>query len=165
MPKINSRILAIDPGTRLMGVAFMENDQLIYHTVKVIKRGNSPHDSIQNARRTVLRLIKDFEPNILVAEKVFFANNKNGSLMKVLFEEIRTIAKRKKLKFISFAPSSMKKFICGNGWANKYEVAYSVAKKYPELQVYLAQDRAWKERFHHNMFDAVALAIMASSHK
>jgi len=30
------------------------------------------------------------------------------------------------------------------------------------LKVYLTQERAWKERFHQNMFDTVALAIMAS---
>lgn len=162
MSKNNSRILAIDPGTKWMGVAFMENEQLVYHTVKVIKRGKSPHENLQNARKAVLRLIRDYQPNTLVVEKVFFANNRHGSLMKVLFEEIKAIAKRKGLKFISFAPSSMKKYISGNGWANKYEIAYAVTKKYPELKVYLTQDREWKERFHQNMFDAVALGMMAN---
>jgi len=38
----------------------------------------------------------------------------------------------------------------------------AVVSKYPELKVYLTQDRAWKERFHQNMFDAVALGIMAN---
>ncbi len=31
-----------------------------------------------------------------------------------------------------------------------------ILSKYPEFKVYLTQDRAWKERYHHNMFDAVA---------
>lgn len=31
----------------------------------------------------------------------------------------------------------------------------------PELKVYLTEDRAWKERYHQNMFDAVALGMMA----
>lgn len=30
------------------------------------------------------------------------------------------------------------------------------------LKVYLPQDRKWKERYHANMFDAVALAIVAA---
>ncbi len=33
---------------------------------------------------------------------------------------------------------------------------------FPELKVYLTQDRAWKERFHQNMLDAVALGMMIS---
>jgi hypothetical protein len=39
------------------------------------------------------------------------------------------------------------------------EVARVIVSKYPELKVYLTQDRAWKEFYHQNMFDAVALGI------
>lgn len=162
MPQKNSRILAIDPGTRLMGVAFLDKGQLIYHGVKIIKKGRSPNDNLQSARRIILRLIKDFNPQILAVEKAFFANNRNASLLNVLVDEIKAIARRKKLKLVSYAPSSLKKFITGNGWANKYEVAQAVAQQYPKLRVYLTQDREWKERFHQNMFDAVALGIMAT---
>lgn len=145
-----------------MGVAFLDKGQLIYHGVKIIKKGRSPNDNLQSARRIILRLIKDFNPQILAVEKAFFANNRNASLLNVLVDEIKAIARRKKLKLVSYAPSSLKKFITGNGWANKYEVAQAVAQQYPKLRVYLTQDREWKERFHQNMFDAVALGIMAT---
>lgn len=59
----------------------------------------------------------------------------------------------------------MKKFICGHGRASKFQVATVVVSKFPELKIYLTQDRAWKERFHQNMFDAVALAMMAAAKK
>jgi len=163
MPKRPTRILAIDPGTRLMGVAVLQSGKLLYHGVEVIQRGNSPHQTLKHARKAVLRLIRDFEPDILAVEKVFFANNKNSSLLKVFAEEIRLIAKRKKLRLVGFAPSSIKKFICGNGWAKKKQVAQAILSRYPELKVYYTQDRAWKERFHQNMFDAVALGVMAST--
>jgi crossover junction endodeoxyribonuclease RuvC len=78
-------------------------------------------------------------------------------------DEIKAIGKRKGLKVKSFAPSTVKKAICGNGRASKKEVARVIASKYPELKVYLTQDRAWKEEFHQNMFDAVALGMMASA--
>lgn len=162
MPQTHSRILAIDPGTRLMGIAFLDKGKLIYHGVKIIKKGRSPNDNLQYARRIVLRLIKDFKPNLLVVEKAFFANNRNASLLNVLVDEIRAIARRKRLRLAAYSPSTLKKFITGNGWANKYEVAQAVAQQYPVLRVYLTQDREWKERFHQNMFDAVALGIMAS---
>lgn len=32
----------------------------------------------------------------------------------------------------------------------------------PKSKVFLSQDRAWKEEFHQNMFDAVALGMMAT---
>jgi Holliday junction resolvasome RuvABC endonuclease subunit len=157
----NSKILAIDPGTRLMGIAFFDEDRLLYHEVKKFKKGRSPHETLRTARSAVLRLMNDLKPNTLVVEKSFFAKNRNVAMLNVLVDEIRAIAKRRGLKVIAFAPSTMKKFICGNGQASKKEVSQVVVTKYPELKVYLTQDRAWKERFHQNMFDAVALGIMA----
>lgn len=159
--KQNQRILAIDPGTRLMGVAFLDGGKLVYHTVAVLGREKSPQKTLQRAKDVILRLIEDFSPQIIAVEKTFFYRNRNAALLNVLFDEIRAIARKKGLHFVSYAPSTIKKFTCGNGRASKKEVATVVVSKYPELKVFLTQDRAWKERFHQNMFDAVALGIMA----
>jgi len=157
----NSKILAIDPGTREMGVAFLEKGKLIYYGVKIIKKRKSPHETLKEGRKIVLRLIRDFKPKILVVEKAFFTNNRNAALLNVLVDEIKAIGRRKKLKVLSYAPSTVKKFICGNGRASKKEIARVIVSKYPELKVYLTQDRAWKEEYHQNMIDAVALGMMA----
>ncbi|MEM2146703.1 MAG: crossover junction endodeoxyribonuclease RuvC [Candidatus Jordarchaeaceae archaeon] len=162
MSKNNSKILAIDPGTREMGIAFLENGKPIYYGVKVIKKKKSPNETLREGRRIILRLIKDFKPNVLVIEKSFFVNNRNASLLNVFVDEIKAIGKRKRLKVLSFAPSTVKKFICGNGRASKKEVARAIVSKYPELKVFLTQDRAWKEEYHQNMFDAVALGVVAN---
>jgi len=166
MSKNSTRILAIDPGTREMGIAFFENRKLIYHGVEVIKDDKKmPHERLRQARKVILRLIRDLKPRLLITEKAFFANNRNASLLNVFVDEIRAIGGRKKLKVISYAPSTVKKYICGNGHASKREVAKVVIAKYPELKVYLTQDRAWKEKYHQNMFDAVALGMMAMKHE
>lgn len=154
------KILAIDPGTREMRIAFLDGGKLIYHGVKIVKKRKSPHETLKEGRKIVLRLIKDFRPNTLVVEKAFFANNRNAALLNVLVDEIKAIVKRKILKVLSYAPSTIKKYICGNGRARKEEMARIIVSKYPELKVYLTQDRAWKERYHQNMFDAVALGMM-----
>lgn len=161
MSKNNSKILAIDPGTREMGVAFFEGRKLIYHGVKVVMNRKTSHEKLNGARKAVLRLIRDFKPEVLVVEKAFFANNRTASVLNVFVDEIRATARRKQLRFVSYAPSTVKKYICGNGHASKVEVARVVITKYPELKVYLTQDRAWKEKFHQNMFDAVALGVTA----
>lgn len=158
--KILARILAIDPGTKYMGVALLDNGALIYSGVKVIHNRRSPHEIIKTCREIILHLINDYRPWALVVEKTFFANNRNSALLNVLFDEIKIIGKRKNLQIICFAPSTVKKAICGNGLASKEDVARVVIAKYPELKVYLTQDRKWKERFHQNMFDAVALGMV-----
>lgn len=162
MSKAKSKILAIDPGTKYMGVALLENAALIDCGVKVIRHRRSPHETLWACRKIILRLINDFRPQVLVVEKTFFVKNRNTALLNVLVDEIRNIGRRKGLQVLSFAPSTMKKIICGNGRASKEEVARVVVSKYPELKVFLTQDRKWKERYHQNMFDAVALGIMVS---
>jgi len=161
MPRIKKRrILAIDPGTREMGIALLENGDLIYHGVKVLTRRSSPHENLQEGRRIVLRLIKDFRPQVLALEKAFFANNRNAALLNVLVDEIKAMGRRRGLRILSLAPNTVKKAIAGNGRATKAEVAKVVISRYPELRVYLTQDRKWKQKYHENMFDAVALAIV-----
>ena len=157
------RILAIDPGTRFMGVAFLDDGKLIYQAVKIIAKGQSPQQTLQRAKDAIVRLIDDLEPNIVAVERTFFSQNRHTALLNVLFDEIQSLARRRRLAFISYAPSTIKKFICGNGRAGKQQVATVVVAKFPELKVFLTQDRAWKERFHQNMFDAVALGIMVFS--
>lgn len=162
MRHTKTKTLAIDPGTRHMGIALLEGKKLVYHGVKVIKKQKSPSDTLKEGRRIILRLINDFEPRVLVVEKTFFANNRNSALLNVFFDEIKAIGRRKGLKVMSYAPSTVKKFICGNGRASKAEVAKVIISMFPELKVYLTQDRAWKEKYHQNMFDAVALGMMIS---
>ena len=156
------KILAIDPGTKEMGIALLEGDKLRYHGVKVIKKNKSPHEKLKEGRDIVLRLINDFKPQVLVLEKTFFAKHRNTSLLNVFADEIKAIGKRKKLKVVSYAPNTVKKFICGNGRASKEEVCKVVVSRYPELAVYFNQDRKWKEKYHQNMTDAVAIALTFS---
>jgi len=156
------RVLAIDPGTRFMGVALLENGAPLQVGVETIPPGQSPHATLKAGRKIILRLIEDYRPQVLAVEKTFFANNRNSSLLNVFGDEIRAIGKRKKLKVLCFAPNTVRKAVCGNGRASKDDVARVLVARFPELKIYLTQDRRLKERFHQNMFDALALGILAA---
>ncbi|MCX6168682.1 MAG: crossover junction endodeoxyribonuclease RuvC [Ignavibacteriales bacterium] len=158
---ISRKVLAIDPGTRHLGVAFFEGKELIYYGVKTIKHMNLAHETLKEGKKAILRMIHDFKPEILVVEKTFFSNNRNSALLNVFADEIQTIGKRQGLKVYAYAANTVRKQICGNGSASKDEVAKVVVSYYPELKPYLTSDRKWKEIFHRNMFDAVALGLIA----
>lgn len=158
-----SKILAIDPGTRHMGVALFEDGDIIYHGVTTIAKRASPHEHLRAARKVVLRLISDFAPSVLAVEKAFFANNRNTALLNVLVDEIRAIGRRKGLTVIALAATTVRKAVCGNGRASKEDVARVVVSRFPELRAYISYDRKWKRRYHSNMFDAVALALAAAN--
>jgi Holliday junction resolvasome RuvABC endonuclease subunit len=63
------------------------------------------------------------------------------------------------VRFAVYSPQQVRATVAGNGKAKKAEAAIAVALRFPQLRVYLTQDRRWKERFWQNMFDAIALAL------
>ena len=148
-----------------MGIAFLEGEKLIYHGVRTISSEKSPNEKLKEGREIILRLIKDYKPDVLVVERSFFANNRTASLLHIFINEIMSIGKRKGIKVVSYATSTVRNFICGNGRADKRTLSEVIVSKYPELKVYLSQDRMWKDRYHQNMFDAVALGLMALATK
>ncbi len=154
-------VLAIDPGTRHIGFAFFEGKQLVHYGVKTISVNNSPNEKLVAGRRLILRLIRDFKPRKLVIEKTFFANNRNSALLNVLGDEIRALGKSHGLAVQALAANTVRKFVCENGSASKDEVAKVCVARFPELRPYLSSDRKWKEQYHRNMFDAVALGMTA----
>jgi Holliday junction resolvasome RuvABC endonuclease subunit len=160
--KNTERILAIDPGTRNIGFALLDKRQLVHYGVKTIPQMNSPHDKLREGRKILLMLINDLGPQMLIVEKTFFANNRNSALLNVFADEIKAVGKRKGLNVQSLAANSVRKLICGNGAASKDDVARAMVSRYPELKPFLTSDRRWKERYHRNMFDAVALGIAAT---
>jgi Holliday junction resolvasome RuvABC endonuclease subunit len=159
--KDSERILAIDPGTRNIGFALLDKGQLVHYGVKTIRQASSPYEKLREGRKSVLRLINDFQPETLIVEKTFFPNNRNSALLNLFANEIRSVGKRKGLRVLGLAANTVRKFICGNGAASKDDVAKAMVSRYPELKPFLTSDRRWKETYHRNMFDAVALAVAA----
>jgi len=159
------RILAIDPGTRYMGYAVLEGTELLYHGVKTLPRRASPHDSLRAVRLTVRTIIKHLHPTILALENTFFGKSRRSALLSVCADEIAALGRRRGLRVVRYAPPTIKKFISGNGRADKQDVAKMVCLRYPELRAFVGNKRQWKDRFHSNMFDAIALALLTESRR
>jgi crossover junction endodeoxyribonuclease RuvC len=154
-----NRILAIDPGTREMGVAVLENGHLVYHGVETFPRLPLPQDQLKQVRTAVTRLIHDFRPGVLVLEKTFIGKSRCAALLNVLGDEIAALGRRYGITVVTIAPNTVKKAVAGYGWATKAEVANAIAARYPKLKAYLPPGRKWKQQRHYNMFDAVALGV------
>jgi len=158
-----NRILAIDPGTCEMGVAVLENGNLVYHGVETFRKLRTPEEQLRQGRAAVARLIRDFRPTVLVVEKTFVSKSRNAALLNVLGDEIGALGRHHGITVVSLAPNTAKKAVAGYGWATKAEVAKAIAVRYPKLKAYLPPGRKWKQRRHYNMFDAVALGVACLS--
>jgi crossover junction endodeoxyribonuclease RuvC len=164
MPK-KRRILAIDPGTREMGVAVLENGSLLYQGVEIFKRFRSAEECLEAGRAAVGRLIHDFRPTMLAVEKTFIGRNPNTVLLSQFAREVCATGQDHEIAVMRLAANTVKKAVAGSGQASKAEVARAVAARFPALKAFLPPERKWKRKRQFNMFDAVALALVCSSER
>lgn len=157
------RILAIDPGTRQMGVAVLDNDRLLYQGVETFPKFPSAEECLEAGRDAVSRLIRDFRPTVLVVEKTFIGRNPNSFLLHEFVRQVGDTGLEHRIVVRRLAPNTVKRAIAGDGNASKVEVAKAVAGRYPALKAYLPPERKWKRTRQFNMFDAVALALVCSA--
>ena len=159
MSSANNKILAIDPGTRQIGVAVLENKTLVYFAVKTIRDRSTAQKVLRQAVAIVIDLIATHGPNCLAIEKMFVVQ-KSAALLSVVAGEIKSAARGSGLDVYEYAPTTIRKFICQTGKATKAEVAKSVALRYPELKQHLNTITRWEQKYYANMFDAVAVGLM-----
>ena len=156
----STKILAIDPGTREIGVAVLEGESLVYYGVKSIRQRRSPGEILRRLQGLTTNLIARYHPDCLAIEKMFLIQ-KSASLLIVAAEEIKTTARQHGLRIYEYAPTAVRKMICKSGRATKAETARVIASRFSELRVYLEQRTKWETLYYANMFDAVAVGVAA----
>ena len=155
----NLKILAIDPGTREMGVAVLEDSNLLDYSVKTFRHRGNPKLLLAQVDKLITRLITEAKPDVLAIEKNMFSQIQQNYLLTLAVAKIKAVAKRMKVEVREYAPNTVRKVVCNDGTAKKRELARAVALRYPELKVYLDSDKKWKQRYWQNLFDAVAVAL------
>ena len=156
-PKIS--LLSIDPGHREIGYAHFDGDELVDYGVKSLRRHRPKKNSLNILKAVMERFLTEKSPSVIAIEKNSFAHiNQNLPVMQVI-RAIHRIAEKNNISIVEFAPNTIKKEVCNDGRAIKREVAKFICARYPELIAYRDSDKAWRERFYSNMFDAIACGL------
>lgn len=100
-----------------------------------------------------------YQPATVVLERTSRHPRRGLNRVHDFAESVARCARRRGIQVATYSAQVVRKRLVGDGWAGKDVVAQAIAQRYPALRVYLTQDRAWKERYWHNMFDAIALAL------
>ena len=159
MKNKNRKILAVDPGARHTGLVILNDQDLLYFGVKTFKNRKPVSTLLSDVRQVFLRIIDEYNPSILAIEKHFLIQYENLSNLGDVTEEIKSVARQKKLKVIEYSPKSVRKHICQTGKATKRETAHTLCRRYPELQTYLNHNHKWQEIYWLHMFDALAVGV------
>lgn len=153
------KILAIDPGTRYMGIAAFENQELIYWAVKTIENRANLNHLLSKTERIINKLTKQYKPDILAQEKPYFVQSKSSENLKKIILLTKQLAKKQNITYLEFAPNTVRNKICNKKRATKKEIAVILASLYPELVVNLHKKKGFRQLYWSHVFDAVALGL------
>ncbi len=147
-------ILGIDPGTTSAGYALLENqsNKLKVLTAGLIKVGSSKgEERLKEIHNGVRNLIKDWRPQILALERLFFASNQKTAIDVAQARGVILLtAALAGLKVYEYTPLEIKKIVSGDGKADKGQVKKILGLTLPEVKSLKAAD---------DVFDAIAAAL------
>jgi Holliday junction resolvasome RuvABC endonuclease subunit len=138
MPTKPPTILALDPGTKEIGVAVLSGAELCYYAVKTIRRRQPPQALLAEISRYVTTLIASYRPQAA---------------------EIKQTARQHSLAVYEYAPAEVRQWLCQKERATKRETAQRVAERCPELARYLKEPTKWGEMYWAHMLDAIAVGL------
>jgi len=152
------RVLAIDPGFGRCGVAVLDGDasssHILYSTCIETDAKNKFVDRLCVVANEVLKLIREFNPELVAIEELFFSNNQ-----KTVFHvaEVRGVlmylAASHNLPLVEYNPMAIKIAVTGYGKAKKQDVIKMVTKLTDIKKV----------PTHDDEYDAIALGVTALS--
>ena len=155
-PKIT---LCLDPGTKEMGIAILEDGQLLDYRVKTFRNGRKPHELLGQAKTVMMELLEELRPQVVVIEQPFFAKTKRSALLTFLVQELRGRVIAQKVSVREYGPRQVREILLDNSKATKRDIARLVAKRFPELKQHLHFGDFWKEKYWSHVFDAIALGL------
>jgi len=156
MPITPITILAVDPGTKELGVAVLRSARLEYYGVKTFKHRSPPHAFLAEVTQYFSNLIEQYQPTVLAIERTFLIQ-RNVALLNVAAAEIIHAAHQHKLLVREYDPVQVRQTICQHAKGTKRETAQILSVRYPELSRYLLQATQWETLYWGHVFDAVAV--------
>lgn len=128
------KIISIDPGYDRVGVAILEKptsgkEVVVYSTCITTDRKSVFYDRLKDIQGKLTVIINDHNPEIMVMEELFFANNSPTALR---VSEARGIisgeALRKGIVVREMHPNHVKIAITGHGGAKKIDILWMLPK-------------------------------------
>lgn len=158
MPKKPLKILAINPGSRYLGIAVFNGSELKDWRIKVIDGRNS-REKIEKVKTIFSGFIEQYEPNILSIKRLHPSRSSRN--LNLLVVKIMELSKRKGLKIYEYSIKNVENFLSfDERIKNKRQLADAVASQYPFLFHELNKEKNHKNPYFIRMFEAIGLGII-----
>lgn len=160
-------ILGIDPGTATTGYSVLHTpnvntlDPLAFDLIETDKK-TSPEQRLSEIYLQLVDVIKEYNPHVMAIEKVFFAANRKTAIRVGQAQGVMLLAAASvNIPVVEYAPGTIKKWVSGNGRADKKDMQRSLRG------VFGPRIRSKKRKRTHfdNAADALAVALCHACHE
>jgi Holliday junction resolvasome RuvABC endonuclease subunit len=127
MQKEPPRILAVNPGSRYLGVAAFRGPEILDWGVKVVI-GKTPDRKLQAARKILVALIGQYRPDVLAIKRLH--RSRSSRQLDELAAQLKTLAKRRGIKVQEYSIQDVKDSLFPDIKANKRKLAEILAAMY-----------------------------------
>lgn len=153
-------ILGVDPGTATTGYGFIEiyEEKLIPVKFGLIETGKdvAPEIRLHAIHEQLTYLIEKYKPDHMCIEKVFFATNAKTAIRVGQAQGVMLLAaSHAHIPVFEYAPGTIKKYVAGNGRADKIQMQEGVRKFLGKKIV----SKKNKKTHFDNEADALAIAL------
>lgn len=147
-------ILGIDPGYDRLGVALVKKkkgqEELIFSDCFISSSKDSLGERLLTVGDKLEKIIKDYQPDSLATEKLFFSVNQKTALSVAEARGVVSyLSAKHKLNLSEYTPQQIKQTVTGYGNANKKQIAEMI----PRLI------KITKEVKYDDEYDAIAIAL------
>lgn len=148
------KILALNPGTRYLGLAVFHGPELRDWGIRTFK-GRWSRKKLKKIRKVVSGLIRRYGLTTLALKKLHPA--RSSANLNALVLELQNLAREKGLKVQAYTLQELKDRFKGEKRINKKVLAEIVAREYPAIYREFTKERQNKTPYFYRLFEAVAL--------
>ena len=153
-------ILGIDPGTATTGFGLIRSEnkklEVIDFGLIETEKNGIPAKRLVSIYKQVKNLFKEFKPDVVAIERLFFATNaKTAMAVGQAHGVMLFAAAESNIEIAEYAPGTIKKTVAGDGRADKKLVQKAV-RSFLGAKV---RSRAKKKTHFDNAADALAVAL------
>lgn len=153
-------ILAINPGSKYLGIAVFEGPELRDWCIKAIK-GKWSKAKFKKVETILSDLMMQYEPNVLAIKKLH--PSRTSKKLNRLVAHVKAFCQKKGLKIYQYSLEELENFLSPGERINKNQLAEAVASHYPFLFHELAKEQNHKNPYLIRMFEAIALGTVCFS--
>jgi len=149
-----SKIIAINPGWRYLGIVIFDGSGLREWRLKSMP-GNDMKVKIEKVSKILSNFIERYAPDILAIKKLH--PSKSSPNLRIMASRIEAACRKKRMRVCFYSIKELESAISPGCRINKKELAELLVSEYPVLSRELEREKRSRNPYHRRLFEAVAL--------